>query len=240
MTELTVALLILLVSRVIFLREKPLSRKQAVQKSLLETAAVLLLYSWANVAIPVLLVFLWGINLAHAFAEERAKRVNEEFRLCLLPVMLGLFVIALSPAIGIELADHALNMVRATGGYLLLPPVFFTPGALAIVAGLMLCGRESNLAIRVLLGNLGLRPEQENVIEPSTYKNGRTIGTLERVLILIFVSLDQFTAIAFILAAKGFTRFKELENRPFAEYVLIGTLASFTLALGIAFLIRLL
>ena len=35
-----------------------------------------------------------------------------------------------------------------------------------------------------------------------------------------------------MLAAKGFTRFKELDDRDFAEYVLIGTLLSSSLAIA--------
>ena len=33
-------------------------------------------------------------------------------------------------------------------------------------------------------------------------------------------------AIGFVLAAKGITRFRQLDDRDFAEYVLIGTLLS--------------
>ena len=41
------------------------------------------------------------------------------------------------------------------------------------------------------------------------------------------------------MAAKGLTRFKELENRGFAEYVLIGTLLSSSLAIVIGLLVKL-
>ncbi|NMB87527.1 MAG: hypothetical protein GYA17_04145 [Chloroflexi bacterium] len=63
---------------------------------------------------------------------------------------------------------------------------------------------------------------------------GRVIGILERVIIYTFVLQGQYTAIGFILAAKSFARFKELDNREFAEYVLIGTLLSALLAMMIA------
>lgn len=39
-------------------------------------------------------------------------------------------------------------------------------------------------------------------------------------------SPSPFFTLAFILAAKGLARMKQLEDRPFAEYMLIGTLIS--------------
>jgi hypothetical protein len=48
----------------------------------------------------------------------------------------------------------------------------------------------------------------------------------------------QHSAIGFVLAAKAFARFKELEDREFAEYVLIGTLLSSSVAVAIGILVR--
>jgi hypothetical protein len=48
----------------------------------------------------------------------------------------------------------------------------------------------------------------------------------------LFILRGQYGAIGFVLAAKAFTRFKALDDRPFAEYVLIGTLLSACLALA--------
>jgi len=52
------------------------------------------------------------------------------------------------------------------------------------------------------------------------------------------VLTKNYGSIAFILAAKAFTRFRELENRDFAEYVLIGTLLSSSLSIFWAYFIR--
>lgn len=53
---------------------------------------------------------------------------------------------------------------------------------------------------------------------------------LERLLVYIMAVTGQFTAIGFILALKAAIRFSELKDRRFAEYVLIGTLLSTTIA----------
>ena len=55
---------------------------------------------------------------------------------------------------------------------------------------------------------------------------GRIIGYLERGIILVLMLSGNIGAIGFVLAAKGITRFRQLDDRDFAEYVLIGTLLS--------------
>jgi hypothetical protein len=55
---------------------------------------------------------------------------------------------------------------------------------------------------------------------------GTYIGIIERILIAFFVVNSAFTAIAFIGAVKTLARFKQFEDRRFAEYYLLGTLLS--------------
>jgi hypothetical protein len=67
---------------------------------------------------------------------------------------------------------------------------------------------------------------------------GKYIGWLERFLIVTFVWAGEISAIGFIIAAKSVFRFGEIkdkENRKLAEYILIGTLSSFSTALAIAY-----
>jgi hypothetical protein len=61
---------------------------------------------------------------------------------------------------------------------------------------------------------------------------GATIGILERLLIVTLVVTGAATAIGFVIAAKTIARFKQLDNRDFAEYYLLGTLASVSVAVG--------
>jgi hypothetical protein len=111
------------------------------------------------------------------------------------------------------------------------------PTGLKTLLGFLLAANEANLLVRWLLGRLHIKPGATlSMINPGIdageYNRGRVIGLLERVLIYAFVLSGQFGAIGFTLAAKGFTRFKELENRGFAEYVLIGTLLSSSIAMA--------
>jgi hypothetical protein len=63
---------------------------------------------------------------------------------------------------------------------------------------------------------------------------GALIGILERMLIMLFVLLGRWEGIGFLLAAKSVFRFgdlKEARNMKLTEYVLIGTLLSFGIAI---------
>lgn len=68
---------------------------------------------------------------------------------------------------------------------------------------------------------------------------GKSIGYLERILILTFILTGNIEGVGFLLAAKSIFRFGELNKAKeikITEYVLIGTLASFTVAILIGFL----
>ena len=60
---------------------------------------------------------------------------------------------------------------------------------------------------------------------------GSTIGILERILIVVFVLTGTDVAIGFVVAAKTLARFRLLDDRAFAEYYLLGTLASVSVAI---------
>ena len=62
-------------------------------------------------------------------------------------------------------------------------------------------------------------------------KAGNIIGKLERIIIAILLLNNQFGVIGFVLTAKSIARFKQIENRNFAEKYLIGTLTSFLIVL---------
>ncbi|WP_139822890.1 hypothetical protein [Massilibacteroides vaginae] len=74
--------------------------------------------------------------------------------------------------------------------------------------------------------NLFVTEDNKNDIE----RAGRWIGTLERIMAMGFVLLQQYTAIGFIITAKSVLRYNDRETGK-TEYVLIGTLLSFGSAL---------
>ncbi len=80
----------------------------------------------------------------------------------------------------------------------------------------------------------GPPPGRPRTVHASPARVGATIGVLERLLIVTFVLTNATAAIGFVVAAKTLARFKQLDDRDFAEYYLLGTLASVAVALGSA------
>ena len=74
--------------------------------------------------------------------------------------------------------------------------------------------------------------------EQSLPNAGRVIGNVERMLTLVFVMLGQYEAIGFLLAAKSLLRFRETDTVK-SEYVLVGTLLSFGIAILIGVAVKL-
>ncbi|HCA46520.1 MAG TPA: hypothetical protein DEP45_03895 [Armatimonadetes bacterium] len=81
-------------------------------------------------------------------------------------------------------------------------------------------------------------PEDKGGDLAGTPGAGALIGRLERALILVLVLANVPSGIGFLIAAKSVLRFGEVTqpgNRSLAEYVLIGTLASFALGVPVAY-----
>jgi hypothetical protein len=73
------------------------------------------------------------------------------------------------------------------------------------------------------------------------FQGGRLIGPLERLLVLLLTLAAAYPLLAAMLAAKGIVRFPEIsrdgESGARAEYFLVGSLVSWVIALGAAFLV---
>ncbi|MCK5758313.1 MAG: hypothetical protein KAH14_04400 [Clostridiales bacterium] len=68
----------------------------------------------------------------------------------------------------------------------------------------------------------------------ATQQIGGLIGSMERILIVIFLIVGQFVAIGFVFTAKSITRYKRISiQREFAEYYLLGTLYSMLAAIAV-------
>src|SRR5256886_15215781 len=90
------------------------------------------------------------------------------------------------------------------------------------------------------LPTLQMRRDEDRTAGAIDVARGRAVGSLERALALTMVLLGDYAAVGWIIAAKSLARFKQLEDREFAEYFLVGTLASFLLAVLVGVGIRIL
>ncbi len=100
------------------------------------------------------------------------------------------------------------------------------------VTALLLITSVSGIVIQVLMSGWSEKLHDENT--GSLVNAGKYIGILERVFVFIFIVAGHWEGIGFLLAAKSVFRFgdlKESKNRKLTEYVLIGTLLSFGIAM---------
>lgn len=110
----------------------------------------------------------------------------------------------------------------------------FLPIATAFALCLLLCTVGSSVFIRIIMSSWALNDSED----AHSLKNaGQTIGILERLFVFSFVILGQWSAIGFLMGAKSVFRFGDLsraKDRKLTEYILIGTLLSFALAVASA------
>jgi hypothetical protein len=124
----------------------------------------------------------------------------------------------------------------------------YTPKTLAQIAGALLCLSPISFLVGIL--TRPWRDELDTLVPDAndTLANaGRWIGMSERLLIFVFVIVSQFSAIGFLIAAKSLLRYNDKnasgEIPPAyiskkSEYVLVGTLMSYTCAIGVAMAIK--
>ena len=80
--------------------------------------------------------------------------------------------------------------------------------------------------------------DENNLVIDGLRNGGKLIGQLERCLIFLFIVIDQPAGIGFLVAAKSILRFEEAKKQQLAEYILIGTLLSFSIAIALSALTK--
>lgn len=93
----------------------------------------------------------------------------------------------------------------------------------------------------IIIGKI-VEPFRKDIGTEDSLKNAGTyIGIFERLLILIFILVNQFAAVGFLLASKSILRISrdsDAEVRKKTEYVLVGTLLSFFTAIVVGILAK--
>jgi hypothetical protein len=96
----------------------------------------------------------------------------------------------------------------------------------------------SSVVMKLLMLSWSKTLDENN--DESLNNAGKYIGMLERVFVFVFVIIGKWEGVGFLLAAKSVFRFgdlKESKDRKLTEYILIGTLLSFGIAIAVAMLV---
>ena len=107
-----------------------------------------------------------------------------------------------------------------------------------LLSGALFLTMPTSIIMKVIIAKW--LPESDDESPKSLQNAGKYIGILERVLIFVFILTNHFEAVGFLLAAKSIFRFgdlKEAHDLKLTEYVLIGTLLSFGIAILISLMI---
>lgn len=96
---------------------------------------------------------------------------------------------------------------------------------LLIITGYLVCLKPANIFIREAFKVTEIQVSSDNEMPNA----GKVIGVLERILTLTFIIVSQYSAVGFLIAAKSILRYGNNETLK-TEYVLIGTMLSFGIA----------
>ena len=100
----------------------------------------------------------------------------------------------------------------------------------------------ASIFIKILLSSWTPVPETQTSLQTDSLSSaGKYIGILERLLVFTFIMVNHWEGVGFMVAAKSVFRFSDLaqaKQRKLTEYVLIGTLLSFGMAVLTGILIK--
>lgn len=119
----------------------------------------------------------------------------------------------------------------------------FTEPVLRIITGALFLTNPASIIIKTLITIWTPNPTEKTNIQTDSLANaGKYIGILERLLVFVFIIVNHWEGVGFMIAAKSVFRFSDLaeaKQRKLTEYVLIGTLLSFGIAIITGILVKL-
>lgn len=110
--------------------------------------------------------------------------------------------------------------------------------SLLLILAVLVLTFVSSIIMKTIMSKWELNEDKP---EDSLEGAGEYIGILERLFVFVFILLNQWSAIGLLIAAKSVFRFSDLsraKDRKLTEYILIGTLISFGLAISIGLLYK--
>lgn len=109
--------------------------------------------------------------------------------------------------------------------------MLFEPQILLFITSLICITKVSSIIMKTIISKWDLKEYTE---EASLENAGAYIGMLERLFVFAFIITNHWEGVGFLIAAKSVFRFGDLskaKDRKLTEYILIGTLLSFGLAI---------
>src|SRR5690606_15604945 len=119
---------------------------------------------------------------------------------------------------------------------------FFNPENLKLITAAVFLTVPSSIMIKTLISIWTPVTFEHSKLQTESLVNaGKYIGILERLLVFVFIIVNHWEGVGFMIAAKSVFRFSDLaeaKQRKLTEYVLIGTLLSFGIAVITGILVK--
>lgn len=117
------------------------------------------------------------------------------------------------------------------------PSLSISPSALLLIICLVFLTQPTSIIMKIIFTKWNISKYTED--NESLKDAGKYIGILERLLVFIFIIVGHWEAVGFLITAKSVFRFGDLtstKERKLTEYILIGTLISFGIAIIVSLL----
>lgn len=114
-----------------------------------------------------------------------------------------------------------------------------TEGVLLLLICILFLTKPTSIIMRMIFTKWKVGKFTKN--NESLKDAGQYIGVLERLLVFTFIIINHWEAVGFLIAAKSVFRFGDLtasKERKLTEYILIGTLISFGIAIAIGLIYK--
>ncbi len=174
-------------------------------------------------------ILLWDINywklaliiaVSHYFIDLVKLYATPLFRLRSIPFFIDQ-LLHLAVLYAVAFQGHIWAHIRT----------FFQELDWPLVTAIVFVTFPAAIIMEKLLEAMGDKIELDHKSLPNA---GKYIGVIERLFVLMFIILGQWEAIGLLIGAKSVFRFNDLKasnNRKLTEYILIGTLLSFGMAI---------
>ncbi len=215
------------------LKHKLKSKKVYIHPLLHGIGSCLIIQTYKFIPFAILIIvshFL--IDLIKIYKENN----NNKRLLFLIDQLLHLLIIGVVFVLYTKLNINEINIIELLNKNILL------------ITCLVFITKPAAILVKVFISKWSLdekqnNDEQKKGIEPlqekeTLFEAGMWIGILERLLIFGFIVIGKWEAIGFLLAAKSVFRFGDLKgtkDQSKTEYILIGTLSSFFIAIIIGY-----
>lgn len=121
--------------------------------------------------------------------------------------------------------------------------IFNNPELLKYLTAAVFLTTPASMMIKILLSSWSpITVEHSKVQTESLTNAGKYIGILERLFVFVFIVVNHWEGVGFLIAAKSVFRFSDLaeaKQRKLTEYIMIGTLLSFGIAVLLGILVKL-